>query len=282
MKKRFQQRWSLNLALLIVVIALFFLATYDQDTHVVKPRLLSDYLPTPIDELRIEKPGKQTINLLQVDDHWQMQKPYQARADRNMVERLLAIGRLKISNIIDNDSIDIKHTGLEQPLARVTFNDMTITFGAPQPVGQQRYIRLGKEIMLVADQLADQLKTTSITYVDRQLVPAGGSIKQLVINGQEIDLTSDTSPLNQWLGMKASWLSRAPKLPENAVSVNITLQDNHAIHYLAERRENDIVLTNPDNSFEYHLPAHTAQSLMIDFPADEEPARNTNQPPATQ
>ena len=278
MKKSFQRRWSLNLALLVIVIALFLLVNVDQEPEQVRPQTIAEHLPAEVNVIHIDKPGKQTISLQRANGHWELTKPFKSRADQNMVGRLLAITRLEISSIIGDDAINIEHTGLAQPVATVTFNDVPIIFGSPQPVGQQRYIKLGNKVMLVADQHAGQLKTASITYVDRQLVPSGSKVKRLLIDGQEIDLTTDTSPLNQWLSMKASWLSRAPELPGNGINIDIFLQGNEPIHYLAEQRENDIVLTSTEKSFEYHLPLHAAQALMINFPTEEEPAPTPAKP----
>lgn len=278
MKRSFQRRWSLNLVLLVVVIALVSLIKLDQGAEQASPQVIAEYLPANIKEIHIDKPGKQAISLKRTNSQWELTAPYQSRADQNMVERLLAISRLEISSIISSQAINLEHAGLEQPLATVVFNDVPIVFGNSQPVGQQRYIRLGDKVMLVGDKHADQLKTASITYVDRQLIPSGSTIKSLRINGKDINLTSENSPLNQWLSTRASWLSHAPGLPDRSTSIDIILQSNEVIHYLAEQRENDIVLTNPDNSFEYHLPAHTAQALMIDFTNEDEPAPVSDQP----
>jgi hypothetical protein len=269
MKKRAQQRWFLNLGLLVIIIALLFIAYVGQSPEEEKPKRVSDYLPTGINQIAISRPGKKTISFQQKDHKWQMQEPYTMRADENMVGRLLAISNLQISNILNSDKIQAENIGLAQPFATITFNDTAIAFGDPQPVGQQRYIRLGQQIMLVDDQHVNELNTGSIAYIDRQLIPLGDKISRLVINEQELDISKATGVADQWSSIKASWMSHAAEMPSTGLNVDITLQDSSTIHYLVQRRENDVVLINKDYPFEYHLPVHALGTLAITFPADE-------------
>lgn len=270
MRKRALQRWIVNLGLLVAVIALLLLGTINDQPVDNSPKLLSDFLPAEITRIRIDKPGKKSTSFQLEGNSWMMNEPYTLRADPGMVKRLVAIGQLPVSSIIQGGDIEMNAIGLAQPLATVTFNDVTITFGDPQPVGQLRYIGLGNQVMLVADQHVGQLKSGSITYVDRRLVPEGKGIAELVIDTNTIDLTTDTSIVDQWLAMKASWLSHSAEVPETATDIHITLQDGSKIHYLAERRENDIVLTNPGIQFEYHLPFTALETLAINLPATDE------------
>ena len=270
MKKRARQRWIVNLGLLVAVIALLLLGTINDQPVDNSPKLLSDFLPAEITRIRIDKPGKKSTSFQLEGNSWMMNEPYTLRADPGMVKRLVAIGQLPVSSIIQGGDIEMDAIGLAQPLATVTFNDVTITFGDPQPVGQLRYIGLGNQVMLVADQHVGQLKSGSITYVDRHLVPEGKGIAELVIDTNAIDLTTDTSIVDQWLAMKASWLSHSAEVPETATDIHITLQDGSKIHYLAERRENDVVLTNPGIQFEYHLPFTALETLAINLPATDE------------
>ena len=270
MKKRARQRWIVNLGLLVAVIALLLLGTINDQPADNSPKLLSDFLPAEITRIRIDKPGKKSTSFQLEGNSWMMNEPYTLRADSGMVKRLVAIGQLPVSSIIQGGDIEMDAIGLAQPLAKVTFNDVTIAFGDPQPVGQLRYIGLGNQVMLVADQHVGQLKSGSITYVDRHLVPEGKGIAELVIDTNAIDLTTDTSIVDQWLAMKASWLSHSAEVPETATDIHITLQDGSKIHYLAERRENDVVLTNPGIQFEYHLPFTALETLAINLPATDE------------
>jgi hypothetical protein len=272
MKKRALQRWIVNLGLLVAVIALLLLGTINDQPVDNSPKLLSDFLPAEITRIRIDKPGKKSTSFQLEGNSWMMNEPYTLRADSGMVKRLVAIGQLPVSSIIQVGDIEMDAIGLVQPLATVTFNDVTIAFGDPQPVGQLRYIGLGNQVMLVADQHIGQLKSGSITYVDRHLVPEGKDIAELVIDTNTIDLTTDTNIVDQWLAMKASWLSHSAEVPETATDIHITLQDGSKIHYLAERRENDVVLTNPDIQFEYHLPFTALETLAINLPATDETA----------
>lgn len=270
MKKRALQRWIVNLGLLVAVIALLLLGTINDQPADNSPKLLSDFLPTKITRIRIDKPGKKSTSFQLEGKSWMMNEPYRLRADSGMVKRLLAISQLPVSSIIQGGDIEMDAIGLTKPLATVMFNDVAIAFGDPQPVGQLRYISLGKLVMLVDDQHVGQLKSGSITYVDRHLIPEGNSLAELVVDTNVIDLTSDSSIVDQWLSMKASWLSHSAKVPETATNIHITLQDGSKIHYLAERRENDVVLTNPGIQFEYHLPFTALETLAINLPAADE------------
>ena len=264
MQKRFQLRWLLNLGLLLAVIVLVLLAWPDKPQEIKEQKSIASFLPATVEQIRISRPGKKEIHFQLADTNWRMLAPHAIRADNRVVQQLLSIRELAIRNMINKTDIKLADFGLTQPEVRLSFNETEIAFGDVQPVGKQRYILLGDLVMLIEDKHAAQLKASSISYIDRQLIPLGNRISRLVINEKTIDLEQNQELLDRWLEIKAGWLSYAGHDSSVGLPIEITLADNTRLHYLADKRDNDVVLINPDNRLEYHLTFTTLDSLGID------------------
>ena len=277
MQKHFQLRWLLNLGLLLAVIILALLALPGKQQNLTEQLAVGNFIPANVDHIRLSRTGKKELSFQKVGSEWHMQQPYETRADDNVVQQLLNIRELAIQSIIDNPDLDLKEFGLSEPEVSVFFNEIEMKFGDIQPVGKQRYAQLNNQVVLIEDKHAAQLRASSISYIDRQLIPLGSNITRLVIDNRPVDLATNQELVSQWQETKAGWLSHASNAPATGIAVQITLNNNATLHYLADKRDNDVVLVNPDNALEYHLTFTALDTLGINTTIVEDAASNSDQ-----
>ena len=269
MQKRFRDRWLVNLGLLAAIGLLISLTLVDKPVPVVPAKMLGDYLPESVNELRIIRSGKEDIHFRLSGNYWHIINPYQARAEDSLIKRLLSLSTLEVDIISEDSKTDRTNFGLLQPVATLQINQQRLHFGSTQPVGKRRYIELDNIIMLIADRHLPQLKAGSISYIDRHLLPQGNQVKSLRINDETINIEQHISQLLAWQTIKANWISLAAKTAvQRGIDVHITLADNpQAIHYIAEKRDADFVLTNTKTRLEYHLAMTASDTLELPLPA---------------
>jgi len=270
MKKRFRDRWMVNLGLLLVIAVLFSLTFVGEQKPVETTKTLGDFIPKAISEIRIMRGGKQDIHFQLKDGYWHMLTPWQARAENSLIQQILSLTTLPVSILPDDAGLKLADFGLLQAAVSLQFNQQQINFGDSQPINQQRYIELNKKIMLVSDQYMKHLKAGSVSYIDRHLIPQGMQLQTLRIDGEDVDLTQSADKATAWQSIKANWISRAADTEhQQGIDVHIQLQgDSKALHYKAEQRGADVLLTNMHNKLEYHMAVTAHDTLGLDFTSD--------------
>ena len=262
MKRRQRDRWFVNFALLVGIVILLIALLLGGPEAPQGRRILGGILPDEITHVRITRPGKQTIELIRQSTFWEMQSPIQARADDAVLQRVLSIAELEIVSQINPDDVQLEDFGLQPAKMNLVINDTIIHFGDLQPVNKLRYLLIDNTIYLVADQHMSQLNAGSVSYIDRRLVPEGSTVREILIDGNSIELTDSIQ--TQWQFIKANWVSHADKAGETGLIIQIRVQNQDAvIEYLASKRETDLVLTR--NDLQYHLPHNVIDTLGLPF-----------------
>ena len=279
MRKYLRNRWILNLGLLVVIVVLLSLSQISEEETPEPPATLAGNFPEPITDVRILRSGKLDIHFQLLDGYWHMLKPYQARAETSLIEQVLSLTALPAEHVAGLADINSVEFGLHQPAASIALNGKLVRFGHNQPVNQQRYIELDKQVMLIPDRYMMHLKAGSISYIDRHLVPPGSKVQSLQIDEQVIDLQQDQDKLQAWMAIKANWISlAADDYQPQGINIKILLKDiPGAIHYVVDKRDADIVFTDMQSRLEYHMPLTDYESLGISIPASPDEA----QPPAS-
>ena len=262
MDRHQSDRWFVNLALLGGAIILLAVLLFDNSKTSQGANTLSNLLPDEITRIQILRSGKQTIELSRQSAYWEMESPLQGRVDNAVLQRILSIAGLEIVSHIDPDSLQLEDFGLQSPKISLIINDTVIGFGDLQPVDKLRYLLIKNTIYLVADQHMSQLNTGSVSYIDRHLIPEGDIIREILVDGNSIELTDDAR--THWQLIKANWVSHIDDAGgETGVKVQIRLQNQDAlpIEYLAVKREAALVLIR--GGLEYHLGHNAIDTLGL-------------------
>ena len=253
MRKGIRNRWLLNLGLL-AAIALLLLLLPSEEKQPTTETTLAGFLPADIQTIRIMRAGKADILFEKPAGVWRMVVPYAVNADPALIRNLLSIRSLRVHLQTDSSTIQLADFALQEPAVSLTLNQTRIDFGTVQPVGNLRYLLLDDKLMLVDDNMQELLNTSSLSYIDRQLIPANASIKSIRIDGQAVDLNA------AWAAARANWISlHAPDAAGKADSaegtpVEIELKDTGTImRFIAQKREADGVLIRDEPAIEYHI-----------------------------
>lgn len=267
MKKRFYNRWIINLGLLAVIVLLLLVFPGKEEPADVVKRLHDFMSPGTITEVRIMRSGKYDIYFKFIDGHWHMLEPYDVRAESSLIKQVLSLTTLPVDILPDDAELNPADFGLQQPAISMQLNQHRINFGDNQPIGRRRYMELNRQIMLIPESYMSRIKASSVFYIDRHLIPQGEQLRVLRIHGEEIDLTQSVDRRAAWQSIKANWISRAPDVRvQQGIDVHIQLQDSHdELHYIARKRGVDIVLTNTQRKLEYHLAITAYDALGLDF-----------------
>ena len=147
--------WISLAVLFVVVMALALWVAYRPKTADTEAHAISILTASQVTRIRFERtgPAGTSVNaapsvskrpvassaiLERRPDGWHMIQPIFARADSFHVERLLAL--LDERSVARYPAKDLERYGLDQPIARLTLNDETFSFGAVNTMTREQYV----------------------------------------------------------------------------------------------------------------------------------------------
>src|SRR5450631_1044906 len=128
---------GLNLALLATVIALALFAYYKPHKNEPEHKL-SVIKAADATGIKIEIVGSPPLTLARTGAEWKLTAPVPARADNLQVQRLLEI--LDATAKDRFPATGLARYELNEPYARVTFNQQTFAFGAVNQLSREQYV----------------------------------------------------------------------------------------------------------------------------------------------
>ncbi|OQW95863.1 MAG: hypothetical protein BWK79_00960, partial [Beggiatoa sp. IS2] len=173
-----QQRWLVNLILLGFIIVLTVLVIYEPglDKPVELPKLV-DIDTSKIQTIRIERTDKETVELSRESvEGWQLKNPLNVPANTFHVNHLLNILTSRNYKLLDVNQLKLADLKLEQPLVRVSFDQLTLAFGDAYPLDTgQRYLRIDQKVYLLTNSVYSLLTEEAIKFAS--LSPLGNAPK---------------------------------------------------------------------------------------------------------
>ena len=114
------KRWLSILVLFIFIVPLAIFSLYNSDDEIEEATYeLSSLKLSEFDEIFIDFPSKAATSFKKINGFWYQTKPYQTRADQNIVYRLLSILAARSKEKLD--SLQIEKYGLDKPKLKMTF-----------------------------------------------------------------------------------------------------------------------------------------------------------------
>ena len=114
------KRWLSILVLFIFIVPLAIFSLYHSDDEIAEATYeLSSLKLSEFDEIFIDFPSKAATSFKKINGFWYQTKPYQTRADQNIVYRLLSILAARSKEKLD--SLQIEKYGLDKPKLKMTF-----------------------------------------------------------------------------------------------------------------------------------------------------------------
>ncbi len=275
-----RRSWLLNAALLAAVAALaaFIYLKPSQDKSGIFP--LSVLKADAITKLRLERAARPPVVLEKTGGQWFITAPIAARADTLQVQSMLAI--LDTGAPSRLAATDLARFDLDRPVARLTLDAQTFSFGMINTVAREQYVMTGNAVYPVALRFGAALPYDVTQLISKQLfsdgeVPVAFELGNFVIKrieGKWIKTSSDDAnpaaalsqdDLHRWVDnwRLASAVRVTPHTTSRALDkIRIKLEDGAELTLGVIQREPELVLLRSDLGLQYSFFADAAKRLL--------------------
>lgn len=267
--------WLLNAALLAVVAALaaFIYLKPKHDESGTFP--LSTLKADKITQLRLERAARPPVVLEKTGGQWLITAPIAARADPLQVQRLLAIVDARTSSRIA--ATDLARFDLDRPVARLTVDSQTFSFGTINTVAREQYVLTGNTVYPVELRYGAALPADVTQLISKQLfadgeVPVVFEFSDFAVRTADGKWTVTPAPadlsqddINRWVDdwRLASALRVEPHGKGKAMGkIKVEFKDGRKLTLGIMQREPELVLLRPDQNLQYSFFAQTAKRLL--------------------
>ena len=165
------KRWLPIIILILVIapLAWFSLSFKNQEiedsSYEISNLKLSEF-----DEIFIDFPSKAATSFKKINGYWYQTKPYQTRADQNIVYRLLSILAAKSKEKLE--SLQIEKYGLDKPKLKMTFSNENqkevFSFGTYNPVTEQQYVLYDNSVYILDGIFSEMASYLPVELIDKK------------------------------------------------------------------------------------------------------------------
>ncbi|HUW51240.1 MAG TPA: DUF4340 domain-containing protein [Sulfuricella sp.] len=265
---------NLGLAALVIVLALL---VWLKPKPAAQPEFkLTALASAGINHITIEKNGQPATVLQKTPAGWRLIAPFKARADEEMVRRVLEI--TAATSLQRFPATDLGRFQLDQPLLRLTLDGQEISFGMQNPLTGEVYAAANGGVYPIAPRYLAHVLKIPADFAARALLaeeekPVGFEFADLALNQRDDGkwLASPANPdwsqddLNRWVDewRNASSLLTQPYDGTPAKeSITLRLRDGKTIPCKILRREPELVLLREDEKLQYHFPTEVGKRLL--------------------
>ncbi len=165
------KRWLSILVLFIFIVPLAIFSLYHSDDEIAEATYeLSSLKLSEFDEIFIDFPSKAATSFKKINGFWYQTKPYQTRADQNIVYRLLSILAARSKEKLD--SLQIEKYGLDKPKLKMTFakeNEKKVfAFGTYNPVTEQQYVLFDNNVFIIDGIFSEMASYLPVELIDKR------------------------------------------------------------------------------------------------------------------
>lgn len=177
-----------NLVLIGIIALLGAAALADQmRARLAAPKPLLAIDPKSVHAIVLECPECPRRTLEKIAGHWEMSEPYALPADPARVDALVAIARAPVTTRYGGEKIAADKVGLTPPYATLTLGGRKLEFGTTEALRNERYVRVGGEIVLVPDRFSHLLRLAPEALLDPRPFGTVGPIAHARLSGVELD-----------------------------------------------------------------------------------------------
>lgn len=268
------KRSHLNLVLGLSVVALGVGAyVIDRNSHHV-PQPLTALTPAALNKIRIEWPDSPAIELKKTGDTWFLTAPVSARADRFEVQAAAELASLKVAETLTADGIDYKKLGLSPANHSITLNDVVVAFGGVDPLESRRYVKIGKQVMLIDDPPSAALDKDYNDLIAKELFSESDPITGFQIGAVSAQLAADgtwtATGINaaqaakiaaNWQSSRAMWTEVAGK-PQSGQKVSLTSKSGAVTEFIVAMTDPQFKLYSPALNISFVVSKALAEELL--------------------
>lgn len=289
-----QQRWLINLLLVIIIFILGAVALYTLEQEKKRAQLpeLTGLTAQHIQTITLERANQESIKLVKDDKgNWQLTTPFTLPANYFRVEQLLKILSEHHYKLVEDNSLKLADLKLEPPLATLTFDQLKIALGDKSPLNDgQRYIKINQQIYLITDTLFYLVNDDAVSWVSLSLIGEQPKIidlkipdyhlvqkeKQWILDSQisaeEIDTGQDAlnTLISSWQDLQAFNVERYQSTSATQGAIEITLAgETQPLHFNLISTTPNFIIARPDKGVQYQLPKTQVDRLLHLPPKDK-------------
>jgi hypothetical protein len=269
--------WIVNLLLLATVVGLGFYIWYRPGSDAADRHKLSTLAPSAVNRVVIEPREGETIELAKRGDAWYLARPFEARADRSQVDRLLELAsgtsREKLA------ATDLARFDLDRPALSVTLEDQRFAFGTVNPLSQEQYVLAGDSVYLLSAFYSSLVPQKAERLLTHSLFVAGESPVAFALPGTRIELQDakwvrrpaagteapSQDDFNRWVDgwrFASSLLTQRAGPRAAAEHVEVRLADGRTLRLGVVRKEPELILVRPDEKLQFHFSGEMGRRLL--------------------
>lgn len=233
-----------------------------------------------VQSLRIVR-QEQEIALQQLDNHWYLVKPIQARADERKIAEILEI--LTVSSNQRLPLADLEHFGLDQPNVQLYLNDEYFGFGGFAPTTNQQYVATGDQVYLISPRYVLALPSDASDLINPQLLASNEIPVKFELNHLSVEFQNenwritmqhsgealDEETIKHWIQLWQTAHARELILeqalgPDFIVKglIKVALQNGQEINLKILQNELSVLLLRVNDGFGYQFPIDAGQQLL--------------------
>lgn len=276
------RRWLLNLALLVLVLALGGYAWYRSSRAPVETKpTLTTLSADAVEAIEVARPEQPAVRLQRTDGQWRLTAPLNARADSFAIDSLLRMTQAPIDSTITPADAELARYGLDRPRLTVRLNDTEIRFGEAHPLKDEHYVQYQSRVHLIPNRYYAQAAMPYTNFIDSRLIEPGRKLTgfklpDFALRLQDSEwrrepgieaLSSDriNGFVDDWRHARALQVEKyGGKKAQQQVVITTEDSDGKPTDLRIEviSREPEFVLYRPDEGLEYHFPQDTARRLL--------------------
>lgn len=281
-------RWLVNLILLALIagIAAFIVLRPKTDVQVATGHELSSHKLADFSRISIESPTKAPVVFDKVDGYWRVSKPYSARADQRLVQRVLSIVAAKSNEKFPAD--DLARFGLDNPKLKLKLDNEEFVFGTHNPVTEEQYILYKDAVYMLPASYQENAQIQLVEFLDKSPLKPDETIVGFDFSHLEqweetrlnVDLANGKwtasapqakitqNEMNEWF--ESYWThmsvqSVEPYTPDRKAalpSFEVKLKNGGKVHFEKLQESPELLLGRPDEGMMYHITPDIGFTLL--------------------
>lgn len=275
----------LNLVLLVAVLGLA-IGVYFSSQAPAEPELqrLTGLMPEAVEKLALTR-GEEVLRFEQaMDGAWQMQSPVAVAANPVLLTRMLAAFGLQSQQHYALLESELKKYGLDKPVVELVAAGHDLAFGRLNPLNSLRYVRVGDQVHMVAENDIAFLQQDWTAYVAPALLPANAQVERLTIEGLGSlqastagwQYTGDYAPqsadqmqalVDLWRaaqGLEIRALSESALAALGGIHVDVELAAAEPLHFVLVKQAEQWLVVRPALGLAYQV---TDAERMLEWPS---------------
>jgi hypothetical protein len=268
-----RQRNRLNLALLVGVVALAAVTTY-QLMRERGPAPLTDVDPRSVERLRLEWPraDSERVAFERRRDGWHLTQPIERSARDGRIVSALAVLAARSDACYPTTQHELGQFGLATPRLRAITGAATLAFGNRAADGR-RYVRAGERFCLLADRSYPLLQQ-GVGLANLNLLETGATPTRIATPAAQARRRDDGSGWKflagsgdapswaaRWRAAQAAGVTLDPPAAERG-RVHVATADGRIYTWRIAAREPKLILVAPDAAYGLTVPRERAEALL--------------------